>query len=134
MDATIGIRREDKSRWERRVPITPDKVRELREAHGIAFYVQPSPARVFREGEFQSAGAIVQDDLSPASTVFAVKEIPAQCFQPGKTYVFFAHVIKGQPYNMPMLRRMLELGCNLIDYEKVVDDKGRRLIDRKSVV
>jgi alpha-aminoadipic semialdehyde synthase len=128
MDAKIGIRREDKSRWERRVPITPDKVRELRESHGIEFYVQPSPARVFREEEFQAAGAVVQDDLSPASTVFAVKEIPAQSFQPGKTYIFFAHVIKGQPYNMPMLRQMMGLGCNLIDYEKVTDDAGRRLI------
>ena len=27
----MGIRREDKSRWERRVPITPAKARELRE-------------------------------------------------------------------------------------------------------
>jgi saccharopine dehydrogenase (NAD+, L-lysine-forming) len=124
----IGIRREDKSRWERRVPITPDKVRELRETHGLEFYVQPSPTRVFREEEFQAAGAVVQDDLSPASTIFAVKEIPSQYLELGKTYIFFAHVIKGQPYNMPMLRRMMELGCNLIDYEKVVDDKGRRLI------
>jgi len=29
---------------------------------------------------------------------------------------------------MPMLKRMMELGCNLIDYEKVIDEKGRRLI------
>lgn len=124
----IGIRREDKSRWERRVPITPDKVRVLREHHGIEFYVQPSPIRAFREEAYRAAGAIVQEDLSPASILFAVKEIPAEYFQSGKTYVFFAHVIKGQPYNMPMLRRMMELGCNLIDYEKVVDEKGRRLI------
>lgn len=25
----IGIRREDKNKWERRVPLTPDNVREL---------------------------------------------------------------------------------------------------------
>ena len=42
--------------------------------------------------------------------------------------MFFAHVIKGQAYNMPMLRRLMELGCTLIDYEKVIDDNGRRLI------
>ena len=124
----IGIRREDKSRWERRVPITPTQARELHQAHGIEFYVQPSPTRAFGEDEFQAAGAIVQDDLAPAATVLAVKEIPPQHLAPGKTYVFFAHVIKGQPYNMPMLRRLMELGCNLIDYEKVTDDQGRRLI------
>jgi alpha-aminoadipic semialdehyde synthase len=27
-----------------------------------------------------------------------------------------------------MLRRLLELGCTLIDYEKVIDDQGKRLI------
>lgn len=128
MAARIGIRREDKSRWERRVPITPAKARELRERHGIEFYVQPSPVRVFREDEFEKAGVHVQEDLCPAGVVFAVKEIPLQYFHPGKTYVFFAHVIKGQHHNMPMLRRMMEQGCNLIDYEKVTDERGRRLI------
>lgn len=128
MKAMIGIRREDKSEWERRVPLTPRKMQDLREKHGIEFCVQPSPVRVFRENEFEQVGAKVQDDLSPASVVFAVKEIPVQYFEPGKTYIFFAHVIKGQAYNMPMLKRMMELGCNLIDYEKVTDERGRRLI------
>ncbi|MFB0533354.1 MAG: bifunctional lysine ketoglutarate reductase /saccharopine dehydrogenase family protein [Anaerolineae bacterium] len=129
MKACIGIRREDKSRWERRVPVTPEDVRKLKkEEHGIEVWVQPSPLRAFSEEEFTQAGAIVQEDLSPCPIIFAVKEIPPDLFEAGKTYVFFAHVIKGQPYNMPMLKKMLELGCNLIDYEKVTDQKGRRLI------
>jgi len=128
MNVCIGIRREDKSRWERRVPVTPEDARKLKEEHGIEVWVQPSPIRVFSEREFTQAGATVQEDLSPCSVIFAVKEMPLDFFEPGKTYVFFAHVIKGQPYNMPMLKRMLDLGCNLIDYEKVTDEKGRRLI------
>jgi alanine dehydrogenase len=128
MKACIGIRREDKSRWERRVPVTPEDARKLKEEHGIEIWVQPSPIRVFSEEEFTQAGAIVQEDLSPCPVILAVKEMPLDFFEAGKTYVFFAHVIKGQPYNMPMLKKMLELGCNLIDYEKVTDEKGRRLI------
>lgn len=123
----IGIRREDKSRWERRTPITPAGVRALAE-QGIQVYVQPSPIRAHTEAEFTAAGAVVQEDLSACPVVFAVKEIPAAFFRPGGAYVFFAHVIKGQSYNMPMLRRLLELGCTLIDYEKVADEHGRRLI------
>ncbi len=57
-----------------------------------------------------------------------MKEIPPTFFRPGGAYMFFSHVIKGQAYNMPMLRRLMELGCTLIDYEKVIDDQGRRLI------
>jgi saccharopine dehydrogenase (NAD+, L-lysine-forming) len=128
MSVRIGIRREDKSVWERRVPIVPEHARRLQEAHGIEVWVQPSDVRVFRDEEFAQAGARVAEDLSPCPVVFAVKEIPPGFFQPGHTYVFFAHVIKGQPYNMPMLRRLLERGCQLIDYEKVTDERGRRLI------
>jgi saccharopine dehydrogenase (NAD+, L-lysine-forming) len=128
MAVCIGIRREDKSRWERRVPVTPEDARMLREEHGVGVWVQPSPIRVFSEEEFIQAGALVQEDLSPCPVIFAVKEMPLDFFEPGKTYVFFAHVVKGQPYNMPMLQRMLDLGCTLIDYEKVTDERGRRLI------
>lgn len=128
MKPTIGIRREDKSIWERRVPITPQDARDLQADHGLKVIAQTSETRVFEGDEYLQAGISVQQDLSPASTIFAVKEIPLKVFEPGKTYMFFAHVIKGQPYNMPMLKRMMELGCNLIDYEKVTDDKDRRLI------
>lgn len=127
MQRCIGIRREDKSPWERRTPITPAGVRALAE-QGVRVFVQPSPTRAYRDEEFVAADATVQEDLSNCPVVFGVKEIPPALFRPGGVYVFFAHVIKGQPYNMPMLRRMLELGCTLIDYEKVADEHGRRLI------
>jgi saccharopine dehydrogenase (NAD+, L-lysine-forming) len=124
----LGIRREDKSRWERRAPITPEDAAALAQQHGIASHVQPSPNRIFSDDEYRAAGAIVQEDLASCSVIFAVKEIAPSFLEPSKTYAFFSHVSKGQPHNMPMLRRLLDLGCNLIDYERVVDDNGRRLI------
>jgi alpha-aminoadipic semialdehyde synthase len=127
MTALIGIRREDKSEWERRVPITPQDAAEL-QARGIQVVVQASDVRAFSDQEFLQAGATVQADLSACPVIFGIKEMPEDFFQPDKAYVFFAHVIKGQPYNMPMLRRMLDLGCTLIDYERVVDENNRRLI------
>ncbi|HDQ71527.1 MAG TPA: hypothetical protein ENN19_05450 [Chloroflexi bacterium] len=128
MSTRIGIRREDKSIWERRVPLVPNDARELQKAHDIEVWVQPSDVRAFREEEYKEAGVRVVEDLSPCPVTFAVKEIPPDFFRPDHAYVFFAHVIKGQEYNMPMLQRLLELGCHLIDYEKVTDERGRRLI------
>lgn len=125
---TVGVRREDKSIWERRVPVTPAVARQLRMRDGIETRVQPSSIRAFSDDEFRQAGAQVDEDLSACPVVLAIKEIPKDVFVPGQAYVFFSHVIKGQPYNMPMLRRLLELGCTLIDYEKITDDAGRRLI------
>ncbi len=128
MTSRVGVRREDKSVWERRVPVTPDDAFLLRQEHGIQVVVQPSSHRAFTSQEFEAAGATMQEDLSTCPVVLGIKEIPDEAFRPGSTYVFFAHVIKGQEYNMPMLRRMMDLGCTLIDYERVVDDKNRRLI------
>lgn len=125
--ARLGIRREDKNDYERRVPLVPDQVRAL-VRQGIEVFVQPSRIRVFKDDEFSAAGATVQEDLSGCDVVFAIKEIPVPFFRQGQSYLFFAHVIKGQKHNMPMLKRMMELQCNLVDYEKVTDDQDRRII------
>jgi alpha-aminoadipic semialdehyde synthase len=128
MSNFIGIRHEDKYKQERRAPLTPRHVARLVKNKKLDIIVQSSEKRVFLDEEFRKAGAKIAADLKKCSVIFGVKEIPKEFFEPEKTYVFFAHVVKGQPYNMDMLRRMMELKCNLIDYEKVVDEQGKRLI------
>ncbi len=124
----VGIRREDKNIWERRSPLIPEQVGQLIGEHGLDFTVQHSVIRVFSDDEFREVGAEVADDIPDCGLVLGVKEVPVAAFRAGQTYAFFAHVIKGQPHNMPMLARMMELGCSLVDYEKVTDDSGRRLV------
>jgi alanine dehydrogenase len=128
MSARICIRLEDKNEWERRTPLIPAHVKELQEKHNIKVYVQSSPIRAFGAEEYEQAGASVVKDLSECPVVFAIKEIPSELIERGKTYIFFSHTIKGQKYNMPMLQRILDLGCQLIDYERIVDENGRRLV------
>jgi alanine dehydrogenase len=128
MSRSIAVRRETKSPLERRTPITPELVAKLVKSSGVEVLVQPSARRVFHDKEYVRAGATMAENLADAKVILGVKEIPPDLFQPDTAYVFFAHVIKGQPYNMPMLAKMLELGCTLIDYEKICDENGRRLI------
>jgi len=128
LTALIGIRREDKNEWERRVPLVPADLADLASVHGLQFRVQRSPNRVFRDGEYAEAGADLVDGMPEADVVLAVKEIPTDLLRPETAYVYFSHVIKGQPYNMPMLRQLLSLRDTLIDYEKITDALGRRLI------
>ncbi|MEN8152448.1 MAG: bifunctional lysine ketoglutarate reductase /saccharopine dehydrogenase family protein [Acidobacteriota bacterium] len=128
MNKIIGIRREDKNKWERRTPLIPDDVRELREKFGIRTIVQPSKLRIFTDDEYREAGAEINESLNDADVIFAVKEIPEEFYMEGKTYIFFSHTIKGQSYNMDMLQKMIEKKVNLIDYEKIVDENNRRLI------
>jgi saccharopine dehydrogenase (NAD+, L-lysine forming) len=128
MSAIIGIRREDKNRWERRVSLTPQAVSKLIDSHDLHFIVQPSPIRIFKDKQYIHAGVELNEDLSRADVIFAVKEIPLDLLEENKTYIFFSHVIKGQDYNMPLLQRLLDLNSTLIDYEKICDEAGRRLV------
>lgn len=128
MHNVIAIRQEDKNKWERRVPLTPAHVSKLVQENGVNFVVQPSSIRAFADADYTDAGAAVQEDLSSAAVILAIKEIPLELLQLDKTYLFFSHTIKGQAHNMPLLRRLLDLDCQLIDYERVVDSQNRRLI------
>ena len=61
MTAIVGVRREDKSIWERRVPVTPQDAVDLK-GQGIEVIVQPSPIRAIVDQEFAER-ALRQDDL-----------------------------------------------------------------------
>ncbi len=128
MAAVLGIRREDKNKWERRVPLIPEDIVNLRDSKGLRFAVESSSIRVFTDDDYRKCGLEIVEDLSGASIVLAVKEIPIELLAPGRVYVFFSHVIKGQKYNMPMLRHLMATGSTLIDYERITDDNQRRLI------
>ena len=127
MKPVMGIRREDKNEWERRVPLTPDHVREL-VGQGIEVLIQSSEIRVFKDMEYAGAGAVVQEDLSTCNVVFGVKEFPVSIFKNNQAYMFFSHTIKGQKYNMPMLQTLLDKSCTLMDYEKILNEKNFRLV------
>ncbi|KAJ1968519.1 hypothetical protein H4R35_006405 [Dimargaris xerosporica] len=124
----IGIRREDKNRWERRVALVPDDIARLVESTGARVLVQPSTNRVFPDAAFTQAGAQVQEDLSEADVIFGIKEIPQHLLMPNKTYLTFAHIHKGQPYNLPTLKTILDKRIRLIDYELITDDMGKRTV------
>jgi alpha-aminoadipic semialdehyde synthase len=124
----IGIRRENKNEWEKRTPIIPEDIKDLIEKYKLRAIVQPSKIRAFSDDEYKAAGAEIDEDLNHADLIFGVKEIPSELLLNHKTYVFFAHVIKGQPHNMKMLNTLLKQNCNMIDYERIVNEKNKRLI------
>jgi saccharopine dehydrogenase (NAD+, L-lysine forming) len=124
----IGFRREDKSPHERRIPLVPEDLRAIRSEHGARFVVQRSPQRAIPDADFEAAGIEVRDDIDEADVVMGVKEVPVEAVQSGKTYIFFSHTIKGQAYNMHLLRALMERGCTLIDYERIVNEAGQRLV------
>lgn len=123
----IGIRYEDKYALEKRVPLIPKHVKQLVEK-GIEVKVVSSEKRIFKDEEYRNAGASITEEPLDADIILGVKEMPIGYFKAHNTYVFFSHTVKGQAYNMPLLKNMMANKINLIDYERIVDEKGRRLI------
>jgi alpha-aminoadipic semialdehyde synthase len=118
----VGIRREDKNKWERRVALTPKEVEQLVK-DGIKVIVQPSSNRCYANDEFETVGAIIQEDLTDADVIFGVKEVPISELLPEKTYLFFSHTIKAQEYNMDLLDALLGKKIRMVDYECIRENK-----------
>ncbi|CAO3676791.1 unnamed protein product [Umbelopsis vinacea] len=125
---TVALRREDKSRWERRVALTPQGVESLIKETGAKVLVQPSTKRVYTEQQYVKAGAQIAEDISSADVILGIKEVPVESLIPNKTYMFFSHTHKGTPKNMPMLQAILDKNITLIDYEHLTDATGKRVV------
>lgn len=128
MKKILGIRKEIKNKWERRVTLTPTAVSELKENFGIKTLFQLCEKRIFDDQDYIDAGAEAREILDEAEIILAVKEIPIKHILENKIYLFFSHTIKGQPYNMPLLQTLIDKKCTLIDYEPIKDENDRRLV------
>ncbi|WP_136668181.1 NAD(P)-dependent oxidoreductase [Flavobacterium sp. H122] len=125
----FGIIKERKTPPDRRVVFTPEELLRVREIYPQAnFEVESSDIRVFKDEEYADLGIEIDTDLNDCDVLIGVKEVPVDALIPDKTYFFFSHTIKKQPYNRKLLVACLEKNIRLIDHETIVDAKGRRLI------
>ena len=117
----VGILRETKNPPDRRVPLTPAQIASLQDTYPhVEFYVQPSDFRSYSDEEYEYLGIPLKEDLSNCDILMGVKEVDKRTFIPGKTYLFFAHVAKRQPYNREMFAEMVNNKIRLIDRKSVV--------------
>lgn len=93
----------------------------LRSGGATKVLVEPSKKRIFRDSEYRAAGAIVTEDLSEACLLIGVKQVEEAKLIKDKSYLFFSHVIKGQPENMPLLQTILDKNVRLFDYECITE-------------
>jgi len=123
----IGVIREGKTPPDSRVPLNPSQAKRLADM-GVDIAVQPSKIRCFPDQDYLDAGVKLKEDLDDRDILLGVKEVPIDLLISGKTYFFFSHTIKEQPYNQPLLKHIVENQIKLIDYEVLTNDKGARVI------
>ena len=125
----IGVLREGKTPPDQRVPLTPDQCVLLLEGYPqLKIVIQSSHVRRIRDAEYSAAGLEVRDDVSDCDVLIGVKEVNIEDLIPDKTYLFFSHTHKLQPYNAGLLAAVLDKRIRLIDYELLKRPSGRRII------
>ncbi len=123
----VGVLREIDNKYERRAPLTPADVRWLIKK-GVKVEVESSKTRIFKDQQYIKAGARVLDRFKEASLLLGIKQPRVGNIHKDKIYMLFSHTIKGQPENMPLLKEFIKRGVTIIDYEKITDLHGRRLV------
>jgi hypothetical protein len=126
---TIGLIREGKIPVDSRVALTPAQCKWINKNRtDLRVIVQSSADRCFTDKEYTSAGIEVKEDISEADLLFGIKEVPIAMLIPEKTYLFFSHTKKLQPYNQAMLQDIVQKKITLIDYECLEHEDGARII------
>jgi alanine dehydrogenase len=125
----IGIIKERKSPPDERVPLSPTQIAQLNnENSDVKFVVESSDIRRYKDAEYSNLGTEIVTNVSDCDILMGVKEVPKEALIEGKRYFFFSHTIKMQPYNNALLQTILRKNIQLMDYECLVNSKGRRLI------
>jgi len=129
MPVTFAIIKERKNPPDRRVVFSPEKCQDVIQKFPEAqFLVETSDVRIFQDAAYKAAGFTVSDDVSEATVMLGVKEVPLEALLPKKKYFFFSHTIKKQPYNRKLLRAILNKKIELYDHETIIKENGARLI------
>lgn len=124
----IGLIREGKTPPDTRVVLTPNQCKSILQNNNINIVVQPSPNRCYTNEEYKNAGVVISEDIQDCELLLGVKEVPIENLISNKTYCFFSHTIKEQPYNQKLLKAVVDKNIRLVDYECLVNEKGERII------
>lgn len=125
----LGLIREGKNPPDKRVPFTPPQVEEIEQRFPhVKVFCQQSSERCFHDSEYAALGIEVIEDMQECDILMGIKEVPIDQLIAAKTYLFFSHTIKKQPYNRKLLQEVLRRNIRLIDYEALKDKQGNRLV------
>lgn len=112
-----------------RVALTPVQCVALQNRFPeVSIVVESSPDRCFSDEQYKAAGIEVLTDLSGCDVLLGIKEVPKTALIPEKSYFFFSHTIKKQPYNREMLIEIIKKHITLIDYETLRWENGQRVL------
>ncbi|OFX42775.1 MAG: hypothetical protein A2046_00625 [Bacteroidetes bacterium GWA2_30_7] len=125
----FGILKETKNPPDRRVAVTPNQAKEiLNKFPNVEVFAQKSELRCFNDKEYSSLNIPLSDNISDCDILIGVKEVAVDALLENKTYIFFSHTAKKQPYNQKLLQEIIKKKITLLDHEYFTDKNKLRLV------
>ena len=111
----LGLIKEGKVPNDNRVAMTPKQCKWFKENFTQwDIVVESSGTRCYSDKEYEREGVKVVSDISIADILLGIKEVPVNQLIADKTYLFFSHTKKAQPYNQALFHAMMDKNITLI--------------------
>jgi alanine dehydrogenase len=111
------------------VPLIPSQCRALLDRYpDLEILVQHSDSRCFTDKDYEVQGIPLAEDLSSCEVLLGVRGVATEAMIPGKTYLFFSHTAKKQPYNRSLLQAIISKKIRFIDYELLTGEDRVRVV------
>jgi Alanine dehydrogenase/PNT, N-terminal domain len=125
----FGVLKETKNPPDRRVAVTPRIAKKITEQFpNVDLFIQKSDYRAIGNEEYEKLGLNLVDDVSHCDILIGVKEVAKPELIANKSYIYFSHTAKKQPYNRELLQKNIELGLTLMDHEYFTEENGARVV------
>ncbi len=125
----LAIIKERKNPPDRRVVFSPEAcVSLLKQYPDLEIKIEPSSIRVFTDDQYKEKGLTVTNDISDCDVLLGVKEVPIKDLVSNKSYFFFSHTFKKQPYNRDLMLAFLAKNIEMYDHEAITNTKEQRTV------
>lgn len=124
----IGLIKELKTPTDTRVALTPKQCTHIMQHYPVHIVVEPSATRCIPDAEYAAEGIELREDLCDRDVLLGIKEVKIEKLIPGKTYFFFSHTKKKQPYNRELMQALIDKHIRMIDYECLTHADEQRIL------
>lgn len=125
----IALIKETKQPQDNRVALTPVQCRHIMEKYeGVEIVAEASETRCYKDAEYTAEGVTVTNDISHCDIMLGIKEVAINHLIEDKTYFFFSHTKKKQPYNQKLMHALIDKRIRMIDYECLTFKDDQRIL------
>ena len=108
-------------------PLLPKDIEDIKNKNtDLNFYYESSTQRIISDKNYNSVGCKKYSNQK-IDLFLSIRSIKKKSIKKGCAYLFFSHIIRQQPENIELLKKIINSKGSLIDYELTKNSRGKEL-------